>query len=157
MRYFTLDSPERTFLLIIKRWLTIQYFASMPILGLKDSNVLIPARINMAQTRKEKLAALAIKRNQFMETVFEAKMKRANEVKEYKEFSSVVTFIDEDEAVMLETSFDDLQAQQTTPTQQPKADAADLLQDFENAFSAFDEEENDADTNTSDFWDKRYQ
>lgn len=129
----------------------------MPILGLKDSNVLIHARINMAQTRKEKLAALAIKRNQFMETVFEAKMKRANEVKEYKEFSSVVTFIDEDEAVMLETSFDDLQAQQTTPTQQPKADAADLLQDFENAFSAFDEEENDADTNTSDFWDKRYQ
>ena len=55
------------------------------------------------QKEKSSRAVLAKNRNQLMDLVFSSKLKRANEVKVYKEFASVVTFIDrenDDQALM---------------------------------------------------------
>ncbi|MFT6067495.1 MAG: hypothetical protein ACJAWD_000776, partial [Methylophilaceae bacterium] len=47
----------------------------------------------MMQKEKNSRAVLAKNRNQLMDLMFSSKLKRANEVKVYKEFASVVTFI----------------------------------------------------------------
>ena len=48
----------------------------------------------MMQKEKNRRAVLAKNRNQLMDLMFSSKLKRANEVKVYKEFASVVTFVD---------------------------------------------------------------
>ncbi|MDE0925746.1 MAG: hypothetical protein OR997_01445 [Methylophilaceae bacterium] len=46
------------------------------------------------QKEKSSRAVLAKNRNQLIDLMFSSKLKRANEVKVYKEFASVVTFVD---------------------------------------------------------------
>lgn len=51
----------------------------------------------MASIKQQKKAALAKSRERLMDLVFDAKMKRANEVRVIKDFASVVTFLDHED------------------------------------------------------------
>jgi hypothetical protein len=110
----------------------------------------------MASLTEQKKAQLAKKRNNLMDLVFDAKMKRANEVRVIKDFVSVVTFLDhEDDLPVLDKSAVKKQVIGQSKVQ-PKEMVLPVVKQAVESSALAEVEEKTVEVIGSDYWDKKY-
>jgi hypothetical protein len=118
----------------------------------------------MASLRQQKKAQLVKNRNNLMDMVFDAKMKRANEVRVIKEFASVVTFLDhEDDLPVLDKPTVKKQVVAKTKTQSKemvppvvKKVVEKRLQSTVANSAVIKAEEEVVEVVSSGYWDKKF-
>jgi hypothetical protein len=118
----------------------------------------------MMQKEKSSRAVLAKNRNQLMDLMFSSKLKRANEVKVYKEFTSVVTFIDRknnEQALMGARILTDKVVDESVKDKPSKTTSSPVGNEVGsnemNSSQVAIELDNDPDEKgKSNYWDRRY-
>lgn len=111
------------------------------------------------QNEKNGREVLAKNRNQLMDLMFSSKMKRANEVKVYKEFSSVIDFIDREsnELILLDEPVDtrhekDRPSKTTASPVNNEVGSGKVNRDQVNN----SQEDASNEKGKSNYWDRRY-